>query len=55
VRGRILKTLVDESPLCAAEIVKRSGMDRERIMKNLADLEREGFIRKQGRNYLIPH
>ncbi|HSB32889.1 MAG TPA: A/G-specific adenine glycosylase [Nitrospirota bacterium] len=55
VRGRILKTLVAGSPLSAAEIVKKSGMDRERVIKNLADLEREGFIRKQGRNYLIPH
>jgi A/G-specific adenine glycosylase len=55
VRGRILKTLVAESPLSAAEIVKKSGMDRERVIKNLADLEREGFIRKQGRSYLIPH
>jgi A/G-specific adenine glycosylase len=53
VRGRILKALVAESPLSAAEIMKKSGMDRERVMKNLADLEREGFIRKQGRNYRI--
>lgn len=53
VRGRILKTLVAESSLSAAEIVKKTGMDRGPVMKNLADLEGEGFIRKQGRRYLI--
>jgi A/G-specific adenine glycosylase len=53
VRGRILKTLVATSPLSAAEIMKKAGADRERVMENLADLESEGFIRKQGRNYLI--
>jgi A/G-specific adenine glycosylase len=53
VRGRILKTLVAEASLSAAEIVKETGMDRERVIMNLVDLEKEGFIRRQGRRFLI--
>ena len=53
VRGMILKTLVKEAPLTAARIVKKTGMDTERVKKNLVQLEKEGFIKKQGRNYSI--
>jgi A/G-specific adenine glycosylase len=54
VRGRILKALVGESPLSAARIVQASGMDAARVKKNLAALEKEAFIEKRGRRYLIP-
>jgi A/G-specific adenine glycosylase len=53
VRGRILKTLVAGASLSAAEIVKKTGMERERVIMNLVDLEKEGFIRRQGRRFLI--
>jgi len=53
VRGAILKSLVKESPLSVAGLVKRTGMDTERIESNLVRLCEEGFIRKEGRNYVI--
>jgi A/G-specific adenine glycosylase len=53
VRGAILKTLVADSPLTAAQIMKRTDMDSVRIQENLVQLELEGFISKKGRNYFI--
>jgi A/G-specific adenine glycosylase len=53
VRGMILKALVAEPQLSAAQIVKRIGVDSERVKQNLVSLEREGFIKKNGRTYVI--
>ena len=53
VRGRILKILVAGGPLTHAQIVKRSGMDQERVKKNLVQLTSEGFIKQKGKSYLI--
>ena len=53
VRGMILKILVAGAPLTLAQIVKRSGMDPERVKKNIVQLEKEWFIRKKGRTYCI--
>ena len=53
VRGRVLKILVAGAPLTSAQIVKRSGMDQERVQKNLVQLTAEGFIKKKGKTYLI--
>ena len=53
VRGAILKALVQGEPQSQAQIVKRTGMDVDRIRKNLIQLEQEGFVRKKGRNYCI--
>ncbi len=53
VRGKILKVLVEASPLSGPQIVKKVGMDAERVKKNLADLEKEGFIRRKGRVYVM--
>ncbi len=50
VRGRIVKLLVTGSSWSLAEIVKRTGMDAERVKDNLARLEKEGFVRKNGRS-----
>ncbi len=55
VRGRILKALVKEAPLTQAQIIKKTGMDGERVKKNLVQLEKEGFIRKKDRTFLIGH
>jgi A/G-specific adenine glycosylase len=53
VRGRIVKVLVTGTPLTAARIVKETGMDAERVRKNLDQLAREGFIMKKRGRYLI--
>jgi A/G-specific adenine glycosylase len=53
VRGKILKVLVAESQLSAAKIVKRTGMDTERVKANLTKLTEEGFIKKDGRTYSL--
>jgi len=54
VRGRILKALLHESPLTVARIAEATGMEGERVKKNLGDLEKEGFITKRGRQYSVP-
>jgi A/G-specific adenine glycosylase len=53
VRGSILKLLVKEAPLTRAKILTRTGMDPERVDKNLVQLVDEGFIIRKGRTYLI--
>ncbi len=53
VRGRILKMLVNGSALSAARIARATGMDAERVKKNLAALEKEEFIERRGCRYLI--
>ncbi len=53
VRGAILKLLVKRGSLTAARIIAETGMDPERVGKNVADLVREGFIKKKGRTYIV--
>jgi A/G-specific adenine glycosylase len=53
VRGRILKVLVRESPLSITRIIHETGLDTERVKKNVAQLVDEGFIRKKGRSFII--
>ncbi len=53
VRGRIVKILLEKSPLLLSQIVQRTGMEDDRVKKSLAQLEKEGFIRKRGRTYCI--
>jgi A/G-specific adenine glycosylase len=53
VRGKILKVLVAGAPLTAAQIVKNVAMDAERVKDNLVQMEKEGFIRKKGRSFII--
>jgi len=53
VRGSILKLLVKDAPLTQAGIVKKTGMDPERIKKNLMQLVEEGFIKKKGRSFVL--
>jgi len=48
VRGKILKSIIAQSPLTTAQIVKATGIEPERIRKNLAQLAKEGFIVKTG-------
>lgn len=53
IRGRILKVLVEESPLTRSQIMKKSGMDPVRVKLNLVELSNEGFIRKQGKFFSL--
>lgn len=53
VRGAILKVLVRESPLTMQKIAGKTGMDPDRVKQNLTQLEKEGFIRKNGRGYRL--
>lgn len=53
VRGTILKVLVTESQLSSAQIVKRTGMDSERVKQNLVQLMEEGFIKKKGKLFAV--
>lgn len=53
IRGRILKVLVEESPLTRSQIMKKSGMDPERVKLNLVELSNEGFIKKQGKFFSL--
>jgi A/G-specific adenine glycosylase len=53
IRGRILKVLVEESPLTQSQITKKSCMDPERVKLNLVELSNEGFIRKQGKFFSL--
>jgi A/G-specific adenine glycosylase len=53
VRGMILKVLVKETSLSEAQIKKRTGMDPERVKKNLVSLCKEGFIKKNGNSFSI--
>ena len=55
VRGRILKEILQAAPpLTVARIAEATGMERERVERNLGDLEKEGFIIKRGRRYSVP-
>ncbi len=53
VRGRILKVLVADAPLTALQIVKKVAMEAERVKNNLVQMEKEGFIKKKGRCFVI--
>jgi len=53
VRGRIVKALVGGKPLTAGRIVQETGMDADRVKKNLIQLCKEGFIRKKGRTFTV--
>lgn len=53
VRGLIVKILVREAPLSAAQIVKRTGMNAERVRMNLVQLAKEGFILKKGSRFTV--
>jgi A/G-specific adenine glycosylase len=53
VRGAILKALVREAPLSGAQILRRTGLDAERVRRNLDALSREGFLAKREGRYHI--
>jgi A/G-specific adenine glycosylase len=54
VRGAILKALVQGRPLTGAVIIRKTGLDADRVRKNLEALSREGFLAKREGRYRIP-
>ena len=52
-RGKILKVLLEKSPLTAAQIIEKSGMDEKRIHENLVQLVKEGFIKRTGKSFIL--
>jgi len=53
IRGLILRALTMESPISQGEIVRRLGMDPERVKKNLIQLQKEGFLKKRRNQFSI--
>lgn len=53
VRGAILKALVEVSKLRTDELFQKFIFDRGRILKNVAKLEEEGFIKKRGGHIVL--
>ena len=53
IRGLVLKLLVSRGKMTPAAIVRELGEDRDRVLKILAGLEGEGFIRKAGRSLAL--
>jgi len=45
--------LIGGSPLSATRIAEETGMDPVRVEKSLVALEKEAFIARRGRRYLI--
>lgn len=52
MRGKILKVLI-EKPYTECELVQALQVDPERVEKNLKQLEKEGFIKREGDTVLI--
>jgi A/G-specific adenine glycosylase len=53
VRGLILKTLVQGARLTERQIVRKINIETARVKKNLLQLQKEGFIKKQGNGFTI--
>jgi A/G-specific adenine glycosylase len=53
IRGMVLKTLVAEPGLSVSEILKRVSSEDDRVRRILKDLEKEGFLKRQGSTYAI--
>jgi A/G-specific adenine glycosylase len=53
VRGKILRILIRDEGLSASEIAGETGLDKEKVMKNLVQLEKEGFLGTKGEKYFI--
>ena len=53
VRGAILRALVGGAALTAPGVARAAGGERERVLRLLGDLEREGFVQRAGRRFGI--
>jgi A/G-specific adenine glycosylase len=53
VRSRILSAILAKGATTEQTLVVALDGDEERVKKNLADLEQEGFLVRKGRQYVI--
>jgi A/G-specific adenine glycosylase len=53
LRGAILRTLLRSGDLAASGLARAAGGDRERVLRLLGDLEREGLVRRARGRYAI--
>ena len=53
IRGIVLRTLLREGSAHEYEIARNLGKDRSRLRKVIEDLEREGFIRKERKQWTV--
>lgn len=53
VRGMILKALTSEAYVSERKIAQKLQINPERLKNNLIQLEKEGFIKKQGRQFTL--
>lgn len=53
IRGAILTSVLEGKSPCREEITRLAGGDNERVERLLAQLEREGFLTRQGGEYRI--
>ena len=49
----ILKLLVKKPDITEPEIIRGLKADQERIKENLSALQKEGFIRRKGKRFVI--
>jgi A/G-specific adenine glycosylase len=53
IRGQVLKLLVSRGEMATTALIRELGEDRDRVLKILAGLEEEGFIRKAGKKIML--
>ena len=53
VRGKILRLLIENPGLSQREIIRQLGSQPDKIMKNLHELNDEGFLKIRRRKYTI--
>ncbi|NMC74517.1 MAG: hypothetical protein GYA56_09220, partial [Geobacteraceae bacterium] len=53
IRGAILTSVLEGKSPCREEITRLAEGDNERVERLLAQLEREGFLTRQGGEYRI--
>ncbi len=51
VRGRILEILLEKGSCPAEKLVEKTGAERERLLRILSDMEKEGFLHRNGDGY----
>jgi A/G-specific adenine glycosylase len=53
LRSRLLRAVVSGEPCPASELAGRLGADITTVEKNLADMEREGFLQRTDSGYIV--
>jgi len=53
IRGQVLKLLVSRGEMTAAQIIGELGEDRDRVLKIIAGLVKEGFISMTGERIML--